>query len=209
MELRIPDANYAELTSGTHTRGAMNDREPAPLLDARARLARALEQSPQDSHWLQLQARADLLEERFDSAIDVLDRLRAQGPATPELLADLAAAYYQRGLTSGSEADRSTALDYLRQADQLAPTDPVILFNEAVVMEDRGQMINAVEVWNRYITLERDAKWKAEGQRKLTELEQSLTRLKSHASRDKGHLPMPAVRVPPRAQRNVCLRDIY
>ncbi|WP_263350045.1 CHAT domain-containing protein [Acidicapsa acidisoli] len=183
LELRIPEAPYAAMSSSGHTRGALADRESPQLLDARARLARELERAPQDTHWLELQARADVLEERYSSATDVLDRLVAQGPVTAELLADAASAYYQRGLVSGSELDRSTALEYLRRADELAPTDPVILFNEAIVMEDRGQMMNAVEVWNRYITVERDPKWAAEGKRKLAALEQTLNRLKSHESR--------------------------
>src|SRR5579859_1290404 len=183
LELRIPDASFAGLSTGSHTRGAASGSEPAPLLEARASLARELERSPHDPRLEQLQARADLLEEHYDSATDVLDRLLAQGPVTAELLTDAASAYYQRGLVSGSELDRSTALDYLRRADELAPTDPVILFNEAIVMEDRGQMMNAVEVWNRYITVERDPKWAAEGKRKLAALEQTLNRLKSHESR--------------------------
>ena len=191
LELRVPEAGYAALNSGSHTRGALDDHEPAPLLDARARLARELERSPQNAHWLQLKARADTLEERYDSAVDVLDRLLAQGLVTADLLADAATAYYQRGLVSGSELDRSTALDYLRRADELAPADPVILFNEAIVMEDRGQMMNAVEVWNRYITVERDPKWAAEGKRKLAVLEQTLNRLKTHQSRIEKMLATP------------------
>jgi CHAT domain-containing protein len=192
LELRVPQAGYTALTSSRRTRGAAGDDESPSLLDARARLRRELANAPQNSRWLELQARADILEERYDSAIDVLDRLRLQGPATAELLSDLAMAYYQRGLVSGSDGDRSAALDYLRQADLLAPADPVILFNEAIVMEDRGQMMNAVEVWTRYITLERDALWKAEGQRKLSTLEQTLNRLKSHDSRVNEMLATPS-----------------
>jgi CHAT domain-containing protein len=191
LELRVPEAGYSALSSSGHTRGALAGHEPASLLDARARLARELERSPQDAHWLELQARADILEERYDSAVDVLDRLLAQGPVTADLLADAASAYYQRGLVSGAELDRSTALDYLRRADELAPTDPVVLFNEAIVMEDRGQMMNAVEVWNRYITVERDPKWAAEGKRKLAALEQTLNRLKTHQSRVEKMLATP------------------
>ena len=191
LELRVPEAGYAPMTSDGRTRGALNGHEPAPLLDARAQLARALERSPQDAHLLELQARADVLEERYDAATDVFDRLLSQGPVTADLLADAASAYYQRGLVSGNELDRSTALDYLRRADELAPADPVILFNEAIVMEDRGQMMNAVEVWNRYITVERDPKWAAEGKRKLAALEQTLSRLKSHQSRVEKMLATP------------------
>lgn len=191
LELRVPEAGYTTLSPGGHTRGALADRETPALLEAQARLARELERSPQNTRWLELQARADTLQQRYDSAVDVLDRLLAQGPVTAELLADAASAYYQRGLVSGSELDRSTALDYLRRADELAPTDPVVLFNEAIVMEDRGQMMNAVEVWNRYITVERDSKWAAEGKRKLAVLEQTLNRLKSHQSRIEKMLATP------------------
>ncbi len=191
LELRIPGAGYSAVVPGAHTRGIAADNEPAPLLEARAGLARKLERSPQDAYWLELQARADVLAERYDAATDVLDRLIAAGPVTAELLTDAAAAYYQRGLVSSSELDRSTALDYLRRADELAPTDPVILFNEAIVMEDRGQMMNAVEVWNRYITVERDERWAAEGRRKLAALEQTLNRLKSHQSRMRQLLASP------------------
>ncbi|WP_263358515.1 CHAT domain-containing protein [Acidicapsa ligni] len=191
LELRIPGATYSVLRVGSHTRGAEAGHESAPLLDARARLARELEKDPNNAKLLELQARADVLEERYDAAADTLDRLLANGPVTTELLTDAASAYYQRGLVSGSESDRSTALDYMRRADELAPTDPVVLFNEAIVMEDRGQMMNAVEVWNRYITVERDAHWAAEGRRKLAALEKTLNRLKTHQTRIDNMLTTP------------------
>jgi tetratricopeptide (TPR) repeat protein len=183
MELRIPQAGYAILAPGGHTRGGTKAGTPSPLLAAKERLAEKRKSAPQNPHWLQLQARADILEERYDPAIVVLDRLIAQGPATPDLLADAASAYYQRGLVSGSESDRATALSYLKRADAMAPADPVVLFNEAIVMEDRAQTMNAVEVWNRYITVERDPQWLAEGKRKLQALEETLNRQKTQGSR--------------------------
>jgi len=183
FELRIPGAGFAEVTPETHLRGSATDRESAKLLDARARIERQLENAPENAHWLQLEARADVLEEKFDPAINILDRLLAAGPATSSLLVDDAAAYFQRGAATGSENDRSTALEYLRHADELAPDDPVVLFNEAVVMEDRGQVMNAVETWNRYLRFERDPRWLADGRRRLQALEQKLNQLKTHQSR--------------------------
>jgi CHAT domain-containing protein/tetratricopeptide (TPR) repeat protein len=191
FELRMPGAGFAEVTPESHLRGSATGRESASLLDARARIERRLEAAPQDAHWLQLEARADLLEEKFDPAIDILDRLLAAGPVTSGLLADDAAAYFQRGAAAGSENDRATALDYLRRADELAPGDPVILFNEAVAMEDRGQVMNAVETWNRYLRFERDPRWLAEGQRRLQALTLKLNQMKSHRSRMEQHLTSP------------------
>jgi tetratricopeptide (TPR) repeat protein len=184
LELRIPQASYAGLATGGRTRTPGGpDQEPPALLDARAKLARELARSPQNAHWQQLQARAYILEQHYDRATDILDRLLAAGPVTSDLLVDAASAYFQRGSLSGSASDRATALDYLRRADELAPTDPVVLFNEAIVMQDRNQIMNAVEVWNRYLTVEHDAGWVAEGKRKLLALEQSLNQLRSHQTR--------------------------
>ena len=191
FDLRMPGAGFAEVTPQVHLRGGTTGRESARLLDARARIERHLKSAPEDPHWLQLEARSDLLEERFDPAIDILDRLLAAGPVTSGLLVDDAAAYFQRGAATGSENDRATALEYLRRADELAPGDPVVLFNEAVVMEDRGQTMNAVETWNRYLRFERDARWLAEGRRRLQALEQKLNQLKSHESRMEQHLASP------------------
>ncbi len=191
FDLRIPGAGFAPVTQETHLRGGATDREPSQLLTARAEIERKLEANPTDPHWLQLEARSDLLEEKYDPAIDVLDRLLAAGPVTPELLTDDASAYFQRGTATGSENDRATALDDLRRADELAPADPVVLFNEAVVMEDRGQVMNAVETWNRYLRFERDPHWLQEGNLRLKALEEKLTRLKSHASRMQQHLASP------------------
>ncbi len=191
FDLRIPGAGFAPVTQETHLRGGATDREPAQLLTARAEIERKLEANPTDSHWLQLEARADLLEEKYDPAIDILDRLLAAGPVTSELLTDDASAYFRRGTATGSENDRATALDDLRRADELAPADPVVLFNEAVVMEDRGQVMNAVETWNRYLRFERDPHWLQEGNQRLKALEEKLNRLKSHASRMRQHLASP------------------
>jgi tetratricopeptide (TPR) repeat protein len=192
FDLRMPGAGFAEVTPEMHLRGSATGRESSKLLDARARIERRLESAPQDPHWLQLEARADLLEEKFDPAIDILDRLLAAGPVTSSLLVDDASAYFQRGTATGSENDRATALDYLRRADEMAPGDTLLLFNEAIVMEDRGQVMNAVETWNRYLRFERDPRWLADGRRRLDVLEKKLKQLKSHQSRMEHYLATPA-----------------
>ena len=189
--LRMPGAGFSEVKPETHLRGSGTGREASKLLDALARIERQLEHAPDNPHWQQLEARADLLEEKFDPAIDILDRLLAAGPVTAELLTDDAAAYFERGTATGSENDRATALNYLSRADELAPGDPVVLFNEAVVMEDRGQMMNAVETWDRYLRFERDPRWLAEGRQRLELLKQKLNQLKTHQGRMEQDLGTP------------------
>jgi tetratricopeptide (TPR) repeat protein len=182
FDLRIPGAGFAEVTPEMHLRGGAKGRESSKELEARARIERNIEAAPENAHWLQLEARSDILEEKFDPAIDILDRLLAAGPVTASLLLDDASAYFQRGEDTGSDKDRAAALEYLRRADELAPGDPVVLFNEAVAMEDRGELMNAVETWNRYLRLERDPRWEGEGRRRLQALEEKLSQLKSHQS---------------------------
>jgi tetratricopeptide (TPR) repeat protein len=191
FDLRIPGAGFAPVGGSTHLRGGSTGRESAPLLNARAKIENKLENNPSDARWLQLQARAEILEENYDAAIDILDRLIAAGPVTAGLLTDDGSAYYLRGVATGSENDRATALDYLSRADELAPSDPVVLFNEALVMEDRGQVMNAVETWNRYIKFERDPKWLEEGRQRLRSLEDKLNRMKTHESRMEQHIATP------------------
>lgn len=192
FDLRIPGGGFAPVVPQLHLRGGASDQEPVALLSARAALERKLQQAPNDAHWLQLQARAQVLEERFDPAIDTLDRLVAAGPVTAGLLLDDGMAYYLRGVDTGSENDRATALDDLRRADELAPSDPVVLFNEAIVMEDRGQVMNAVETWNRFLKFERDPRWLQEGRQRLASLEEKLNRVKTHESRMEQHLASPS-----------------
>jgi tetratricopeptide (TPR) repeat protein len=191
FDLRVPGAGFAPVTPQGHLRGGATDQESAPLLTARAQIQRRLEKTPSDPRLLQLKARAELMDEHYDLAIDILDRLVAAGPATAGLLLDDGTAYFLRGTATGSENDRATALDTLRRADEMNPADPIILFNEALVMEDRGQLINAVETWHRFLQFEHDAKWQEEGRTRLSTLEQKLNRLKTHESRMEQHLATP------------------
>ena len=66
-----------------------------------------------------------------------------------------------------------------------------MLFNEALVMEDREQVMNAVETWNRYLKFERDPKWLDEGRQRLKSLEERLNQMKSHESRMEQDLATP------------------
>jgi tetratricopeptide (TPR) repeat protein len=182
FDLRMPGAGFAEVKAPMHLRGGPQAKEPAKLTEARERIDMNLAAAPEDPHWLELEARSDVMEEKFDTAIEILDHQVSAGPVTSSLLLDDAVAYFQRGTATGSDSDRAMALDLMRRADEMAPSDTVVLFNEAVAMEDRGQLMNAVETWNRYLRFERDARWLAEGRRRLAALEQKLNELKTRTS---------------------------
>jgi len=170
FDLRIPGAAFAPVTPRLHLRGMTENREPADLVAARAEIERNLKRSPADTHWLQLEARAALLGERYDDAVRALDRLVAEGPATPSLLLDDGTAHFVRGAVFDNEDDRAAGLNVMRRADQVSPRDPVVLFNEAVAMEDRGQLSDAVQTWKRCLETERDPQWLEEERHRLQSL---------------------------------------
>ncbi|MGB6973447.1 MAG: tetratricopeptide repeat protein [Terracidiphilus sp.] len=177
FDLRITGAAFAPVVPQSSQGGNAAGNESPALLSARAILQRRLGKHPADPQLLQLQARADLLSQQDGDAIDILDRLLAQGPVTTALLTDDASAYFQRGLANGSRNDRATALENLRRADALAPDNSVVLFNEAIVLENLGMIANAIDVWNRYLKAEKDPQWLAEGRRRLQRLQQLQGRL--------------------------------
>jgi hypothetical protein len=49
-------------------------------------------------------------------------------------------------------------------------------------MEDCGQLMSAVETWNRYLNFEHDSHWQSEGRMRLQALEQRLNALKTHTN---------------------------
>jgi tetratricopeptide (TPR) repeat protein len=176
FDLRVAGAPYAPVTPEQEVRGMRSTQDGSPLQAAHREIDEKLERTPSDPRWLELKARAATLDEQYDDAIAILDKLLTAGPPTGSLLLDAGSAYFLRGTVTGSEADRAKALDYLRQADRAAPANPVILFDEAIMMEDHGQLMQAAETWNRYLKCEPDPQWRADGQRRLELLEERIHR---------------------------------
>ena len=172
-ELRLPGSRYAEINPLQHLRGNASPQS-ALLQQARQKIESHLRNSPSDAYWLRQEARVDLLEENFDPAVAILDNLVQAHSDDAQLLADDAAAHYQRGEITGSASDLAIGLTHLRRADELQPGDPVILFNEAIVMEDHGEWMNAVETWNRFLHFEHDPQWQKEGRQRLSALQNRI-----------------------------------
>lgn len=178
FDLRVPGAGFAALSPEREVRGIQTAPADTSLSTARAQIEQKLERGPSNPHWLQLEARAAMLGQRYDDAIVTLDKLVAAGPLTESLLLDTGSAYFLRGTVAGSEDDRTKALDYLRRADQMSPGNSVVLFNEAIVMEDRGQLRQAVDTWKRYLQCEPDPQWQADGLHRLHSLENRINAMK-------------------------------
>lgn len=185
MDARIPLAAYAPVSPPHHQRaaGTSSMSDSVPLLEARAAITQALLKKPEDPHLLLLQARADLLSEDYTTAIDTLKRIVAQSPANVEALSDLAAAYSMRATATDVVSDRATALDYLEQAARLDPKNPVILYNEAVVLQNLYQYNNAIEAWKKFLAVEHDRRWIEDGKHRLAGAEAREAQLKAQQGR--------------------------
>ena len=179
FDLRMTGARYAPLIVEGQKRGLQSERENRLLMLADSAIQLNLKQNPSSQRWLQLKARSELLSGKYDNAIDILDSLLIAGPVTGGLLLDAGSAYFLRGSAAGIMSDRAQALVYLRRADDLAPETPEILFNEAIVVEDNNDLVDAAQVWSRYLKCETDPQWLAEGRSRLGSLRSRLGRTTS------------------------------
>ena len=95
LELRFAGADYAPLRVSRGPAASFTSR-PAELLKAEALIASQLESHPSDPSWLQAKAQADVLEGKYDAAVETLRRALELEPHSPVILTDLATAYFQR-----------------------------------------------------------------------------------------------------------------
>jgi CHAT domain-containing protein len=179
MELRIGSAGYAPLRISRGPAASFTSRSPA-LLKAEALIASQLESHSSDPAWLQSQAQADLLEGKYDAAVEALRHALELDPHSPAILTDLATAYFQRAQQEDRKEDFGAAYEYLSQALRLRPDDPVALFNRAIVSEHEFLYQQALEDWEHYLRLDPSSQW---GEEARNRAEAVREKLKEHSSK--------------------------
>lgn len=173
LELRIPGARFSPLQQAKVMRGSGSaGDQPASLLEARGMIARQLEHDPQDPKWLELDARAHLLDGNLDRTLETTNHLLLLNPTDHDLLLDGAIAYFQRGKLSENPQDIGTAIDLLGRLLARSPRDSVALYNQAIAFEHLYQYENAVRTWNTFLSVEKDPGWLADGRRHLQDIEE-------------------------------------
>ena len=180
LELRVPGASYAPPRVQLGPDGSFLAR-PTALLKAEALIAQGLDAHPADPSWLQAKARADLLEGRYDPAIETLRRALQLSPNSPGALTDLGAAYFQRAQTGGRTEDLGAAFEQLSRSLTLQPDDPVALFNRAIVAEHQFLYRQALDDWDRYLKLDSTGDWAAEARKRADALRAKLKQNQSRA----------------------------
>ena len=180
VELRIPGAGYGPIRV---ERGQKQSQmsSPGALLEAETAIKRGLEQHPDDPSLLRQKAEADLLNWDYQPAIETLGHALRLQPQSSKLLVDLATAHFERAEATDTPADYESALQYLGDALRLFPKDPAALFNRAIVYERLFLYSSAIVDWELLLTIEGDAGWKQEAQKRLNDLR---TRQQRHSARD-------------------------
>jgi len=180
LELRIAGADYAPLRVSRGPAASFASR-PAALLKAEALIASQLESHPADPSWLQAQAQADVLEGKYDAAVEALRRALELEPRSPALLTDLATAYFQRAQQEDRKEDFGAAYEYLSKALQLHPDDPVALFNRAIVAEHQFLYHQALEDWDHYLRVDPGSQWGEEARNRANAIREKLKEHESNA----------------------------
>jgi CHAT domain-containing protein/tetratricopeptide (TPR) repeat protein len=179
LELRIAGADYAPLRVSRGPAASFTSR-PAALLKAEALIASQLVSHPSDPSWLQAQAQADVLEGKYDAAVEALRRALELEPHSPAILTDLATAYFQRAQQEDRKEDLGAAYEYLSQALRLHPDDPVALFNRAIVAEHQFLYHQALDDWEHYLRVDPASQWVDEARNRANAVRD---RLKEHGSK--------------------------
>jgi CHAT domain-containing protein len=181
LELRIAGADYAPLRVSRGPAASFTSR-PEPLLKAEALIASQLESHPSDPSWLQAKAQADVLEGKYDAAVEALRRALELEPHSPALLTDLATAYFQRAQQEDRKDDLGAAYEYLSQALRLHPDDPVALFNRAIVAEHAFLYHQALDDWDNYLRVDANSQWGEEARNRSNAIREKLKVHESNAT---------------------------
>jgi len=179
LELRIAGANYAPLRVSLGPAASFTSR-PAALLKAEALIASQLESHPSDPSWLQAKAQADVLEGKYDAAVQALHHALQLEPHSPALLTDLATAYFQRAQQEDRKEDFGAAYESLSQALRHQPDDPVALFNRAIVAEHQFLYQQALNDWEHYLRVDANSQWVEEARNRADAVREKL---KEHGSK--------------------------
>ncbi len=180
VEFRIAGASYAPLNVSRGQAASFTNRPPT-LLQAEALIADQLQSHPTDPSWLQATAQADILEGKYDVAVEALRHALQLEPHSAPVMIDLATAYSQRALQEDRKEDFGAAYEYLSQALKLRPEDPVALFNRAIVSEHQFLYHQALDDWEHYLRLDSNSPWADEARTRANAVRETLKKHESQA----------------------------
>jgi len=160
LEMRFDGATHSDrvVTRGSPTDNSTSSR-PVALLEAENVIAHHLQREPDNARWLQMRARADVLEGHADAAIKSLKPLWEQSRDDNSLRLDLATALFVRAEATNNTADYNDALALLEKVLHSDPRNLTALFNEGIVLERLFFFQGAIDAWNKYLAMDSHSPW--------------------------------------------------
>ncbi|MGC2696417.1 MAG: hypothetical protein WA738_11565, partial [Candidatus Angelobacter sp.] len=174
LELRIPGAAYSPFLRQQRGATASALDWPKSLFEAEDVIRKQLTKSPSAPGWLQASARVDLLYLDFEPAIQKLQRALETQPDSPQLLIDLASAYFEQAESRKHAIDYGNGVEYLGRALSVSPDNLVALFNRAIVCEKMYLYKQAMTDWEHYLRIDPNGTWSAEAVSRLQELKEKI-----------------------------------
>lgn len=169
IELRMQGAPYGQPPSAE--RGTGKRDLPASFDTALGIIKTKLSEHPQDPYWLQVRARASLLEGDYEAANSYLHDALELKPKDPGLLLDEATAFYEKAKHNPSES-----YFYGKAAEDLGdildqdPRNRVALFNKAIIDTELKSFDRASNELNQFLLEEPSGPWADEARSRLDEL---------------------------------------
>jgi tetratricopeptide (TPR) repeat protein len=171
LELRIPNAEYGPMRVQRGSEASRMNR-PSEFLDAEALISHKLAAQPENPSFLHMRGRAELMDWKYDAAIETLKHAHDLDPNSLSLKIDLASAYFERAEDT-EDAKRSVdyqmAIELLGQVLAKTPDDPAALFNRAIVYDRVPLYHQAIEDWEHYLRVDRQGSWTGEARQRLEE----------------------------------------
>ncbi|MEI9980899.1 MAG: CHAT domain-containing protein [Edaphobacter sp.] len=160
LPLRIPGGNPVPLASGTRGTNA-GAIVPVALLELRLRAQKHLERSPNSAYWHQVLGEVNLLESDGPAARRNFEIAQTANDKLPNLLPDLAAAWFLLGQENGSpEAFAEAAELYSKELNVSNRNTSLLLYNRALCWERQGVRENALEDLRMALTSEQSVEWR-------------------------------------------------
>jgi CHAT domain-containing protein len=180
MEMRLAGADYAPVEA---FRGGESSEfhRPTSLLEAEVIIAKQLASNPDEPFWLDAQARADLMNDDYASAIPVLERAHRYAPEDREVGINLASAFFLRAEILKRSEDYGQTVELLGQVLSKDSRNEVALFNRAVALERLHLYGQAAVDWRHYLELDPISPWAAEARKRAAGVEEKI-RLQNNQS---------------------------
>ena len=172
VEARVTGLDYAPYSP---TRGP-NDVNSRELDRSAALLQNAVneEYSPEALHAL---GRYYLFKRDFDKAAGEFEEALKAKPNDAMIQSDLGAALFEKGKleratdqSGRSETTLARSLEHLNRALQLNDSLLDARFNRALLYEEMRLTPQALDDWNKYLTLDTNSRWAEEARRRIEEL---------------------------------------